>query len=402
MKEFFVWIVTISLFNDVTLVGNPPRIREKKIQIYGVKGREVQLKCPVDVESESFYEWQKDRETYDIIERDINYKVTRKGIMKIKQISKHDRGEWICRVTNGFGSVEALVYLEVIEEKDLPQFTKNTQMENHYPELYHKKNKFGSKPRWIDVSKRNSKDKLEGSSVLLKCKASAKPAPNITWFKNGKELKSQPRIKMDGYKLLIESLRETDSGIYTCIVFNFYGTIHKNFTLDVIVNKEPVITESHLVNTTTQYNETATFQCKVKSKIRPVIKWLKQVKDTDNLNGQQTFRVNNESYIVLKSTEHVKQENDFYLNKLTIRNVNAIHAGKYICWAANIQGYNFRSASLSVLGAPSQLDSKGKQTTTNDTIIIIIIVVVITMFSTGFCILYGISRYRTNSFTTRR
>lgn len=99
---------------------------------------------------------------------------------------------------------------------------------------------------------------------------------------------------MDGYKLLIESLRETDSGIYTCIVFNFYGTIHKNFTLDVIgkfsniyiyhviiwflkmdfseVNKEPVITESHLVNTTTQYNETATFQCKVKSKIRPVIK----------------------------------------------------------------------------------------------------------------------------------
>ncbi|XP_023221378.1 fibroblast growth factor receptor-like 1 [Centruroides sculpturatus] len=277
-------------------------------------------------------------------------------------------------------------------------FSQNSQIENDYPEVHHKKYHFGSKPRWLDLYKFDSTDKPAGSTAILKCKAAAKPEPSITWYKNGKILEHGPRIKIHGYKLLIESLRETDSGVYTCIVFNLHGSIQRNFTLDVIgiVNEEPVITGNHLVNTTVFFNETATFRCNVKSKVRPIIKWLKQVTSNDNKNGQPTFKVNNESYIVLKSSEHVKQENDSYLNKLIIRNANMKHAGKYVCWAANIQGYNFKSASLSVIEPPSQMEPKSERLTSDIVIVIIVVAIVVTVFNVVLFALYGISRCRTN------
>lgn len=83
-------------------------------------GHTVRLPCPVEGDPPPLVLWVKDG-------RNVNtgwsrYKVLRKSL-KIKEVELEDAGEYICRVTNGFGSLALNFTLIVIGKDCLPRHT---------------------------------------------------------------------------------------------------------------------------------------------------------------------------------------------------------------------------------------------------------------------------------------
>ena len=74
-------------------------------------------------------------------------------------------------------------------------------------------------------------------SIRLKCRATGAPLLHYTWLKDGMEI---PRRRMDPYlntsiwNLKLKNLVPNDSGKYTCIVSNPYGSINHTYTLQVV------------------------------------------------------------------------------------------------------------------------------------------------------------------------
>ena len=56
-------------------------------------------------------------------------------------------------------------------------------------------------------------------------------------------------------------------------------------------NSKPILTGTHPVNTTVDYGGTTSFQCKVRSDVKPVIQWLKRVEPGDENKYNSTIEV---------------------------------------------------------------------------------------------------------------
>ena len=79
---------------------------------------------------------------------------------------------------------------------------------------------------------------VRDGTVKLLCPADAIPPPQITWYKNGKELThdmfGERIVVLDGGReLIIYSADIKDTARYTCIASNLAGETEKNFDLDV-------------------------------------------------------------------------------------------------------------------------------------------------------------------------
>ncbi|KAK5896746.1 hypothetical protein CesoFtcFv8_009874 [Champsocephalus esox] len=195
-----------------------------------------------------------------------------------------------------------------------------------------------------------------GSSVRLKCAASGNPRPDIVWLKD-----SQPLVDEDAgaggegkkkkWTLSLKNLMPKHSGKYTCHVSNKAGEINATYKVEVIqrTNSKPILTGTHPVNTTVDYGGTASFQCKVRSDVKPVIQWLKRVEPGDENKFNSTIEVGDHRFVVLPTGEVWSRPDGSYLNKLLIARAKEEDAGMYICLGANTMGYSFRSAYLTVL-----------------------------------------------------
>lgn len=106
-------IYTVRLTIISLLSSGPPRINgpiEKQHQKTPV-GSTVRLRCPVIAHPPALTMWQKDGETINNIwER---FKVKEAGL-RIENVVKEDSGQYICRGTNGFGTVSINFTLRVI------------------------------------------------------------------------------------------------------------------------------------------------------------------------------------------------------------------------------------------------------------------------------------------------
>ncbi|XP_067858731.1 myopalladin isoform X2 [Heptranchias perlo] len=84
----------------------------------------------------------------------------------------------------------------------------------------------GNPARFIQRLK--SREAAEGSRVQLDCIVTGLPTPEVRWYCEGKELKNSPDIQIadDGnqYSLIISEAFEEDTGRYTCLASNIYGS----------------------------------------------------------------------------------------------------------------------------------------------------------------------------------
>ena len=64
------------------------------------------------------------------------------------------------------------------------------------------------------------------------------PAPTVTWFKDGLQLKSRPNVTVDNTDYLativIRRMTRDDEGEYEIVAKNEWGTTREKFTLKVM------------------------------------------------------------------------------------------------------------------------------------------------------------------------
>lgn len=345
-------IVGMIAFSDSA--RGPPRISDKVMHRQTVRlGRAIKLLCPVEADPPPLIMWMKDGRT--IHSGWTRFRVYQHG-MKIKDVESEDAGSYICKATNGFGSINVNYTLIVIDDSSSGKTNQPPDGPNAEVEEFSSKQ--WARPRFTQPAKMRKRviARPVGSSVRLKCIASGNPRPDITWLKDNKPLTSQEigDNKKKKWTLNLKSLKPEDSGKYTCQVYNRVGQINATYKVEVIqrTRSKPILTGNHPVNTTVDFGGTTSFQCKVRSDVKPVIQWLKRVEYGTENKYNSTIDVGGQKFIVLPTGEVWSRPDGSYLNKLIITRAREEDAGMYICLGANTMGYSFKSAFLTVLPDP--------------------------------------------------
>ncbi|XP_074529357.1 fibroblast growth factor receptor-like 1a [Halichoeres trimaculatus] len=352
------WVILLlEMLLVSTAARGPPRVSERVVHRQSIRlGRTMKLPCPVEGDPPPLIMWTKDG-------RNIHSGWTRfrvqRNALRIKEVETEDAGTYICKATNGFGSVNINYTLIVIDDSSSRggALVPNGDSEG-VPELAGKL----VRPRFTQPSKMRKRviARPVGSSVRLKCTASGNPRPDIIWLKDGRPLvdeeggaagRGDGEGKKKRWTLSLKNLAPEHSGKYTCHVSNRAGEINATYKVEVIqrTNSKPILTGTHPVNTTVDYGGTTSFQCKVRSDVKPVIQWLKRVEPGDENKFNSTIEVGDHRFVVLPTGEVWSRPDGSYLNKLLITRAKEEDAGMYICLGANTMGYSFRSAYLTVL-----------------------------------------------------
>ncbi|XP_012696772.2 LOW QUALITY PROTEIN: fibroblast growth factor receptor-like 1a [Clupea harengus] len=351
-----LWILFL-LFNGLLMsdcARGPPRIAEKVVQRQTVHvGRTLKLLCPVEGDPPPLIMWTKDGR--NIHSGWVRFRVLQQAL-KIKELEAEDAGTFICKATNGFGSININYTLIVIEDSSAGRDTAGAVGGLDYSTQLSGKQ---VRPRFTQPTKMRKRviARPVGSSVRLKCAANGIPRPEIMWLKDSRPL--TPEEVGEGRKkkwtLSLRNLTPEHSGRYTCHVSNGAGEINATYKVEVIqrTNSKPILTGTHPVNTTVSYGGATSFQCKVRSDVKPVIQWLKRVEPGDENKYNSTIEVGDHRFVVLPTGEVWSRPDGSYLNKLLITRAKEEDAGMYICLGANTMGYSFRSAYLTVLPDPS-------------------------------------------------
>ncbi|XP_063046418.1 fibroblast growth factor receptor-like 1a [Engraulis encrasicolus] len=352
----FVWIVFL-LFHAVLkseCARGPPRVAEKVVHRQTVRvGRTMKLLCPVEGDPPPLIMWTKDGR--NIHSGWMRFRVLQHAL-KIKEVEAEDAGTFICKATNGFGSISINYTLIVIEDANTEKETASPVGGLDYTSQLSGKQ---VRPRFTQPTKMRKRviARPVGSSVRLKCAANGNPRPVIMWLKDSKPLTSEEvgEGRRKKWTLSLKNLTPEDSGKYTCHVSNGAGEINATYKVEVIqrTNSKPILTGTHPVNTTVSYGGSTSFQCKVRSDVKPVIQWLKRVEPGDESKYNSTIEVGDHHFVVLPTGEVWSRPDGSYLNKLLITRAKEEDAGMYICLGANTMGYSFRSAYLTVLPDPS-------------------------------------------------
>uniref|UniRef100_A0A3P9I5A5 Fibroblast growth factor receptor-like 1 n=1 Tax=Oryzias latipes TaxID=8090 RepID=A0A3P9I5A5_ORYLA len=346
-------VLVLKILLILASARGPPRVSERVNHRQSARlGRTVKLPCPVESDPPPLIMWTKDG-------RNIHSGWTRfkvlQAALRIKEVETDDAGTYICKATNGFGSVNVNYTLIVIDDSSsrngagpVPADGEDTL------ELAGKL----VRPRFTEPAKMRKRviARPEGSSVRLKCTASGNPRPDIIWLKDSRPLVDEDsgaggEGRKKKWTLILKNLMPEHSGKYTCQVSNRAGEINATYKVEVIqrTNCKPILTGTHPVNTTVDYGGSTSFQCKVRSDVKPVIQWLKRLDPGDENKFNSTLEVGDDRFVVLPAGEVWSRPDGSYLNKLLITRAKEDDAGMYICLGANTMGYNFRSAFLTVL-----------------------------------------------------
>ncbi|KAG8591179.1 hypothetical protein GDO81_000076 [Engystomops pustulosus] len=349
--DFQFTFLFVGLIAFCDSARGPPRISDKVVHRQTVRlGRTIKLLCPVEGDPPPLTMWMKDGRS--IHSGWTRFRAYVQGL-KIKEVESEDAGSYICKATNGFGSVNVNYTLIVIDDASAGK--PNQPPNGHSPDLEEFSNKQWVRPRFTQPAKMRKRviARPVGSSVRLKCIASGNPRPEITWLKDNKPLTTQEigENKKKKWTLNLKSLKPEDSGKYTCQVFNRVGQINATYKVEVIqrTKSKPILTGNHPVNTTVDFGGTTSFQCKVRSDVKPVIQWLKRVEYGSESKYNSTIDFGGQKFVVLPNGDVWSRPDGSYLNKLIITRAKEEDAGMYICLGANTMGYSFKIAFLTVL-----------------------------------------------------
>lgn len=114
----------------------------------------------------------------------------------------------------------------------------------------------------------------KGQRLVLECVASGIPTPQVTWVKDGQELRSHNNTRFLLSNLLIDAVSEGDSGTYVCRADNGISAVGLATVLyDVQVFEPPQVTVE-LQQPEVSYGEMVRFSCQARGKPAPSVMWL--------------------------------------------------------------------------------------------------------------------------------
>ncbi|KAG1714523.1 Muscle M-line assembly protein unc-89 [Nymphon striatum] len=176
-----------------------------------------------------------------------------------------------------------------------------------------------------------------GGSAMLELKISGYPKPQITWYKDGDEIKAGGRFRFlfedhESSALIIRNAEIGDTGTYTVLARNNLGEVTTSGELLV---KVPPSFKKKMCDMSVMTDEPVRFEVEVEANPTPEVKWYK--------DGQQ-----------LSESERVKmmKEND-ELFAMVIDKARPDDSGSYSCQVSNDAGDISGFSNLSVNDPPS-------------------------------------------------
>ncbi|KAM9331858.1 brother of CDO [Pholidichthys leucotaenia] len=121
-------------------------------------------------------------------------------------------------------------------------------------------------PRSIMVTK--------GQRLVLECVASGIPTPQVTWAKDGQDLRFHNNTRFLLSNLLIDAVGETDSGTYICRADNGIGSASSAMVLYDVQVFEPPQVMVELQQQEVMYGDTVRITCQARGKPAPSVMWL--------------------------------------------------------------------------------------------------------------------------------
>jgi len=234
--------------------------------------------------------------------------------LKIKQTQPNDQGVYKVVMKNSEGEITSQANLNV-----------------------HVAPVIGSLPAKIDA--------VEGQQIVIPCKVSGRPKPEITFLKDKKDVmtlddKARFRIehddKTDEVRLIISDVKEDDQGKYTIRAKNPAQTVEEQTNLVVTA---PLAFVDKLQDTDVVSGQNLTLTCRCQGIPKATIKW---------------YQNDNE----IKSTTKQKIESKpDGTQTLTINRVDLTDGGQFKIVATNPQGTVTSTCNVAVLMKP-KIDSK--------------------------------------------
>ncbi len=234
--------------------------------------------------------------------------------LKIKQAKPTDEGVYKVIMKNSEGEIVSQAKLDV-----------------HVPPV------IGSLPPKIEA--------VQGKQVIIPCKISGHPKPEITFLKDKKDVttlddKSRFHIEHDNktgeVRLIISDVKEDDQGKYTIRAKNPAQTVEENTNLTVTA---PLTFIDKLQDTDVISGQNLTLTCRCQGIPKPTIKWYQN--DTE-----------------IKSTTKQKIESKPDGTQiLTVNRVDLTDGGQFKIVATNPQGTITSTCNVDVLMKP-KIDSK--------------------------------------------
>ncbi|XP_074156716.1 neural cell adhesion molecule 2 isoform X2 [Sminthopsis crassicaudata] len=174
--------------------------------------------------------------------------------------------------------------------------------------------------------------------MVLSCRATGSPEPNISWYRNGKLIEDTEKytLKKNNSELTVKNIINSDGGPYVCRATNIAGKDEKQSFLQVFV--QPHIIQ--LKNETTFENSQITLVCEAEGEPIPEITW-KRAQDGI------TFSEGDKS-----PDGHIEVKGQHGRSLLHIKDVKLSDSGRYDCEAASRIGGHQKSMYLDIEYAP--------------------------------------------------
>ncbi|XP_075588793.1 LOW QUALITY PROTEIN: titin-like [Dermatophagoides farinae] len=178
---------------------------------------------------------------------------------------------------------------------------------------------------------------MENQIVRFELRVSGRPEPEITWFKDGRQLFDCEHFKLvvneeGSHALLIMGADPQDSGLYKCVASNQNG--QSAFTVRLLVlEKEPTVSPKFVErfqNTTIKAGESIVFHCRAVGTPSPILTWQKDGIQID------------------PNPPAVEIRSDQCSSSLYLNNVSARDSGWYQCTAQNQGGTVATRARLNI------------------------------------------------------
>ncbi|CAG7832719.1 unnamed protein product [Allacma fusca] len=328
----------------------------------------AELDCPLIGNPPPLYEWSKGGERID--EKWDRFSLIQ-GRLIIRSVIHEDSGSYVCRAINGFGLNSFSTQLTVTGD--------DPQKDNFLKSPTSKRSNANESLPEIVWENLPPSDKTltepKGKTLQLKCESRGNPKPNVTWYKDSKNLTSSKDVIAT---LKLFNLTEKDNGKYRCESWNKLGKSVYEVALRVTEAWQGAaeILELNPSNLTLYPGQSGRITClaRLEGATLPLMVWVKivdQTPESDNTD-KPLFHDGFFYEVLLNKTDMHEKSKNTYVSVLPINNATVADAGTYRCLVIGPMGFNHSKAQVIIEADPhhAQIDmDKRKSATVQRTIL---------------------------------
>eukprot|EP00106_Octopus_bimaculoides_P016754 XP_014784196.1 PREDICTED: titin-like isoform X3 [Octopus bimaculoides] len=337
---------------DKVSVGKEhPRITQTLKNFRLIEGSDVTFVCKVTGKPRPKIAWYKNGVRMKRSGRcDMKYTHDGYCTLKIRLAIPEDAGHYTVLAVNSTGrdTCSAELYVDSVGTIDATSFVEPETLERMLKRDQDKINQSAggggvfekaSKPAFQVIPE--NQEARDGQTVRFDCLVTGRPYPEISWYKNEIEMRSDDYHKVvvneNGiHSLIILSATRQDHGQYRCVARNKAGEAVFFVTLNVMERQEihPPHFVERLQNYNAKENQTVTLTCTAVGCPLPMMSWQKDAR-----------MLSSKDYDI--STENGR-------STLTIKNATPADSAWFQCSAVNVAGSALTRARLNVIGKGPQ------------------------------------------------